>query len=71
MDYKNKFKSIITFEKCWEATQNLIKKDLISKDFKGDNPTLELICTELGLKSSYKPNIEKIRNVFVRNNVSP
>lgn len=64
------FKPGITFDSCLEATRNLIKKNILEENFKTDVPTLKLICVELGMLPNYKPNLTKIKNVFIRHNVS-
>lgn len=70
MDNKMTFQQIISFENCFNATKNLIQKNVLSQGLKGDKRTIELICLEMGLQPSYKRNIEKIRNVFIKNIVS-
>lgn len=70
MNKKMLFKPAITFESCLEATKNLIKKNILNQNLKNDVLTLKLICVELGMLPNYKPNIDKIRNVFIRHNVS-
>lgn len=70
MNNNGQFKQIVTFESYCETIRNLIKKNLLPNKLKGDVKTLKLICVELGFNQFYKPNIEKIKKVFTKHNVS-